>query len=239
MTTSSPNDDVESEVSGPSSVYYDENDDVNVYVIRLTPQGKYTLEELKSQLLDPVFENDLWVLAVEKVPKEHYHIVIETDLDLEDLRSNIRSFLFTYWPEGQRPRGWGNAQYNVQEAHELTPEDVEIYGTRSRKAAAYALKDRGDYLYNLYELEWIQECIELSFSKKSVKTFKTEYQDLCDLFASSHMDVREFMVKYIQLKSKYGQLINVSHAYGYALSNLIRRDPNEADEVVESFLYKI
>ena len=36
------------------------------------------------------------------------------------------------------------------------------------------------------------------------------------------------MTKYITLKAKYGQQVNLHHAYGYALSSLIKREPDTA-----------
>jgi len=233
---SSPNEDSGSEVSGQSSVY-EESDFVDTFVIRLTPQGKYTLEELKG-FFDSAFENDSWLIASETQPQLHFHIVLETELGLDDLKNNIRSFLHIYWPDGQRPRGWGNAQYNCERSRELTPEELEIYSTRSRKAAAYALKDREEYIFNVYTQEWIDSAVALSFPKKSTKTFKSEYQSLCDEFYKTNMDIRQFMIDFAKLKSKYGQIVNLQHAYGYALSNLIKRDPDSAEEFVENFLYK-
>lgn len=46
------------------------------------------------------------------------------------------------------------------------------------------------------------------------------------------------MINYCNLKAKYDQQINLNHAYGYALSNSIKRDKN-AGEYVENFLYKL
>jgi len=43
---------------------------------------------------------------VEIVPKEHFHIVLETSLEIKEVKTNILTFLHMYWPDGQRPRGW-------------------------------------------------------------------------------------------------------------------------------------
>jgi len=163
-TTPLPIEDSGSEVSDQTSVY-DEDDFRNHFVIRMTPQEKYSLDDVKL-FLQQAFQEDSWVAAREIVPKEHFHIVLETSLEIKEVKTNILTFLHMYWPDGQRPRGWGNAQYNCQVVNELLEEEVVIYRTKFRKAIAYALKDREEYVFNEIDQEFIDECIALSFQKK-------------------------------------------------------------------------
>lgn len=234
MELSSPIDD-SGESDCDQSCIYEDQEGITTYVIRLTPLDKYNLEDVKA-FMDEAFSDDCWLVAVENVPKLHFHLVIESELDLQWMKSQITAFLYKYWPV--RQRGWGNAQYNCQIARPLPPEEVQKYHTANRRALAYALKDRNEYIFCNYEQEFINECLELSYAKKSISNFKVEYELLCKEFAESTMDIREFMIRYVKLKSKYGQQVSLLHAHQYALSNLIRREPDEAENLVENFLYK-
>lgn len=218
MDQSLPNSDCESEVSGYS--------DPNCYVIRMTPMERYSVEDLKKYLTE--MDCVSWILSVEELPKMHYHLVIEHEDELSDMKLRIRSFLDTYWPPGQRGRGFGNAQYNCQIA-----EDKD-------KSISYLLKDGGAYYFDGYSQEYIDECLSKSFQKKSPSSFKVEYQKLCEQFESTEsMDIDDFMISFINLKAKYGQMVRVHDAYGYALSNLCKRDPTVSQDLVKDFLRKL
>lgn len=192
-----------------------------VYVLRLTPCGKYTKEDVTVWLNGAVF--DAWVLGKETKPKEHYHVVVSTYHD--DLKPLVRKFLFRYWPEEERIRGWGNKQYNC------------TFSLDEQQAVTYAIKD-GEYEHHGYDPDWIKECYEKSFQKNSPSTFNVEFQKLKDAFHESAMTLPEFMTQMINLKAKYDQMINVSHIYGYALSALCKRDPFMTSNVVCNFLNK-
>lgn len=220
MTTPQPNEEFDGEVSDENSSMYEESDIPIGYVIRFTPMEKYTLDDVKTWLS----QFDCWLVAVEVTPKLHYHIVIKSDLELAVVKDLIRKFLYVYWPK--RERGWGSAQYNCQVA-----DDIDL-------AVSYALKDRLERHFSGFTEEYITERLEASFPRKSVSNFKIEYQDLCTKFQESSMDVRQFMIAFVTLKAKYGQQVRMSDAYSYALSNLVRRDPTSADELVEEYLYK-
>lgn len=216
-TTSLPNSDGGSVVSDQSD--YSESDFTNVYVVRMTPMGAYTLDDLKKGLEEMGCIS--WILAVESKPKLHYHLVVEHEDDLDDMKARLRSFLFMYFPV--RPRGWGNAQYNCQISND------------KRRAISYALKDREEYFFEGYAQEYIDECLEESFPKNSPSTFKVEYQELCNSFHDSDMDIEDFMVKFITLKAKYNQQVQLNVARGFAYGALIRRDPSAALNLVRSF----
>lgn len=229
---SSPIDDSDSEVSDDRSSVYDEDDFRKIFVLRFTPQGKYSMEDLQNYL-EESFE--FYVLAHETHPKDHFHVVIETDEELKEVKERCRGFVYQYWPEGERKKGFGNAQYNCQPEKVRTPENEHMLCP----AISYALKDKEEYFYKGYDQEYIDRCIEESFPKKDTKTFKIEYEELCSKFQITDMDIREFMISFAKLKSKYGQQVQMQQAYSYAVSNHIKRNPNIADEYVENYLYKI
>jgi len=204
--------------------------ETDTYVIRITSYGKFTQEQLKEFLeKEPLLFR--YVVGRETdTGNEHYHVVLEVDSSVEEqeVRDIIKAFLIPLWQldTGKLPRGFGNKQYNLQLANDKD------------KAISYAVK-LSEFWFVGYESEYIDERKAESFSKKSPSNFKSEYRLLCDDFQSSDMDLREFMCKFVQLKAKYGQQVVLSHAYGYAISNMCVRDPSYGEEVVENFLYKM
>lgn len=205
--------------------------DLDYYLIRFTPCDKYTYEQLREFLSNhDSFCN--YVVAQELTPQVHYHVVVGIDNSIseEDLKGEVSFFCRQFWADpvtGKCPRGFGNKQFNVQKC-----EDKD-------KSVSYTLKDKNEYYFEGFPEQYIQDCIKNSFQKKKPNNFKVEYQQLVTEFQESTMDEREFMVKYVQLKATYGQQVRLSDAYGYALSNLIKRQPYKAEEFVENFLYKI
>jgi len=204
------------------------DEELTHYVVRITPHNKFSFADLEEY-----FKNEpqitRYVISQEMVPQEHFHLVLSVDQCLAEveIRDIIRAFIIPYWQteEGKLPRGFGNKQYNLQLC-----EDVD-------KAISYAVK-MGEYIYDGWTDIYIQFRKEESFEKKKPSDFKAEYRQLCDDFKSSTMDIREFMINFSLLKSKYGQQVRMHDAYSYALSNLFLRDPREAENYVENFLYK-
>lgn len=198
------------------------------YVVRLTSHGKFIMDQLEAFLKEEA-EITQYVIGRETVPQEHFHVVLTIDpsFNEQDVRDIIKAFLVPLWAkeDGKLPRGFGNKQYNLQISEDLD------------RAVSYAVK-LGEYVYDGFTEEYIISRKAESFEKKKPSNFKSEYIDLCDLFYESRMDTREFMVAYISLKAKYGQSVRMSDAYGYALSNLFKREPESIEGFVEDFLYK-
>lgn len=202
---------------------------LSYYAIRITSHGKFTYDELKAFLeAEPVLCR--YVVGRETVPQEHFHIVagVDDSIQIQDVKDIIRAFICPLWQteSGSLPRGFGNKQYNCQ-----LSVDVD-------RAVSYALKLQ-DYTYVGFSDDYIASRLAESFEKKKPSNFKSEYMVLCTRFQESDMDVREFMTEYCQLKAKYGQQVRMSDAYGYALSNLIMRDPSQAEDFVENYLNKV
>lgn len=220
----------DNEGSDSGSFYEEEESPLVYYVIRVTPHGKFNGIDLNIFLSgEPQLFN--YVVGRESVPQEHFHIVAGTDasVTLQDIKDIIRAFIVPFWtdPETHKcPRGFGNKQYNAQVSTDYV------------KAISYAVK-MDQYFYDGHSKEFIEECRAKSFEKKKPSDYKSEYINLCKEFQESDMDVREFMIRFVQLKARYGQMVNVQHAHGYALSNLVKRDPATAEDYVENFLYKL
>lgn len=206
-----------------------DNGIVNTYVIRITSHAKFTGEQL-NEFLDKEFIFYQYVVGKETVPQEHYHIVVTVDTSIteQDVRDVIKAFIIPFWvlPTGKLPKGFGNKQYNCQESKDLNA------------AVSYAVK-LGEFYFSGFTQEFIDERKAESFEKKKPSNFKSEYIALVDDFQKSQMDIREFMIGYINLKAKYGQQVVMTHVYGYALSNLCLRDPSFAGEVVNKYLDRI
>lgn len=204
------------------------DDNINYYVARITSCEKFTFEQLKNQM-SAEYQICRYVIGKETVPQEHYHLVLGVDDTMKeiDVRDIIKAFLIPLWQnEGKLPKGFGNKQYNLQVCEDLD------------KAVSYAVKCK-DYVFEGFDEEYIKARQSESFEKKKVSNFKTEYAELCKEFQETQMDLREFMIKYCLLKSKYGQQVRAQDAYGYAMSNWIQRDPEKAEDFVENFLYKL
>lgn len=217
----------DSDISDSGSVATHDSALLSTYVVRITPCDKFTFQ----QVVDFLKGNESfysYVVSRETVPREHFHIVIQTDIsvDIEDVRGDIRFFILPFWTDssGRAPKGFGNKQYNLQISNDLNA------------AVSYCVK-LGEYEYEGFEEDYILERKAASFDKKKPCNFKSEYRDLSNKFQESDMDIREFMIEFCNLKAKYDQQINMAHVYGYALSNLFKRDKN-SEEFVENYLYK-
>lgn len=204
------------------------DDELIHYVVRVTPHEKFTFEDLREFIYNEP-QITRYVISRETVPREHFHLVLSVDNTVvdQDVRDIIKAFLVPYWQSdaGKLPRGFGNKQYNLQ-----LSTDVD-------KAISYAVK-LGEYVYDGWTDEYIAFAKAESFDKKKPSNFKQEYRQLCDEFKDSEMDIREFMIKFSLLKSKYGQQVRMPDAYSYAISNLFLRDPSQAEVFVENYLYK-
>lgn len=200
------------------------------YFIRLTSHAKFTSEQL-IKFLEEECQIVRYVVGRELIPQEHYHISITTDISLEmqDIKDIIRAFIVPLWenPETRKlPLGFGNKQYNCQ-----VTEDAD-------KQLSYILKDKDwdNIWFTGYERDYLELKKAESFPKKKPSDFKAEYQQLCENFKDSEMDVSEFMSKFITLKAKYGQTVSLPIAHSYALSNLIQREPEQAEILVNNYL---
>lgn len=225
MSTSLPNQDSGQSDSGSET--QTESSLVTSYVVRITPHDKFTQEELKEFLqMEPLLCR--YVVGVESTPRVHYHLVCTVDIEVEiqQVRDIIRAFVCPFWYDDRMklPKGFGNKQYNLQVC-----EDVD-------KAISYAIKER-EYWFEGYDQDYIDLRLSESFDKKSPKNFKVEYQLLCDEFQiTPTLSIRDFMVRFIGLKAKYGQQVKLNDAQGYAYSALVRRDPDQALLLVDKFL---
>lgn len=200
------------------------------YMVRITSYGKFTYEQLQSFIKDEYVICRYVIGREVDTGNEHFHMVLTTDItiSLDDVKDIIRAFIVPLWADpitAKCPRGFGNKQYNCQ-----VVKDKDL-------AVSYTVK-LAEFCYEGYSEEYISHRVADSFLKKKPNNFKKEYLDLCTRFKDSNMDIREFMIEYVRLKAQYGQQVRMNDAYAYGLSNMIARDPSQAEEEVESYLYK-
>jgi len=205
---------------GDTGTEVSSTDALNVFVIRMTPFDLYNITAVIDNFLNHFTEIDSWFIAREISPKEHFHMVVRSDYDLKFMKELVQAFIYPYYPI--RKRGFGSAQYNIQES------------STESKAISYAIKDRIEYKYKGYTDEYIEGCLEESFTKTA--NFKTDYKTLCKEFIEDNMADNIFMERYIILKSKHEQKVSVQDAYAYLLSNKVLRDPTEAIRLANNFL---
>lgn len=191
-------------------------------LVRLTPYEAFTYEQLHKFVSD-YFPK--WIIARETTSKGvfHYHVVVETDDD--DPKHLFQTQIHIWWPV--RPRGFGNKQWNFQFA------DDEHLGV------TYALKYK-DYTFGGYDAEYIKSREEESFTKSTRSSFQDDFQLLRNKFQEDEsMTLKSFIVEFVQLKAKHGQMVNLSQAHQYGLSELVRRDPLQAEGLVAGFMTKL
>lgn len=206
-------------------------DDLNHYVVRITPYAKFTFDDLQ-QRLDEEPHIFRYIISEEQKPRLHYHLVLTVDetFDIQQVRDVIKAFLTPFWhnPDTHRlPKGFGNKQYNCEATQTID------------EAISYALKEGGRYHQVGWDKDYIDTRIKASFKKCDTKTFNSELHELQKQFQENEgMNMTTYMVDFIKLKSRYNQMINMQHAYQYALSQQIQRNPEEAESFVINFLYK-
>lgn len=197
----------------------------DVYVIRITPHGKFDFDQI-FDFFNKEQEIAKFVIGRETVPREHFHVVCQVDNTVEELyiRGIVRFFLAPFWVDakGKLPHGFGNKQYNLQ-----LSEDPDA-------AVSYAVKQQ-EFRYVGYSPEYIESRRLASFDKKKPSNFQSEYQKLRDTFMETQMDIREFMKHIFDLKSKYDQNVQLHTLYSAALSIENKRD-NTSQIHVDNFL---
>lgn len=236
MDHTSPIDDDGSQVSGHSGDRCSIGQEETVYILRMTPMEKYTIEDL-TKFIDEQMDNSSWIIAEElsKKDKLHYHLVLENFCSLEHMKLSIRTFLDGFWPRGERKRGFGNAQYNIQVAED---KDKAIsYAIKESKGKEISLRK---FTYKGYSEEAIEYYLDNSYTKADKATFKIDYKLLCDKYRTDYtMQKEDFIKEFILLKAKHGQQVRKMDAIGYALSNEVARNPDYASDLAQNFISDI
>lgn len=197
------------------------------YVIRFTPYSQdevpvelYDKETIVDEFLIPNF--DIWIISQELVPKKHYHIYIDTHLNLNEVKTKVRDFIYPYYPD--RKRGFGTAQFNVQ------------LSTNPLQACIYPFKQHGWYEFSGFEENFIGKCINLAFEKKTNDVEKAIAALAADFHNFKIQDPYEFATQLSQVYAENDRNLNYKTLQNYINSKIIKRDPSKASYLAKKNL---
>jgi len=196
------------------------------YALRMTPLGKYTGIELR-EFIQTITDTFVFTKEMSKKDKEHYHCVINTELDDEELREKIRTFLKSKFKDPPK-RGDANKQYNLSEC---VDEETSV---------VYILKDGGEFISNNFDVEGLNKLRSKSYVKPDTKEFTERLNEIKDKVRQGEIrklgDIMEAIVK---LKALYRQPVNMNYIYQISLSLYLNVNPEEAEAYVQNFLSRL
>lgn len=245
-----PEEDTESVATGSSSVSSPTQDtdqtdtdqepdnesqcDVDAFVIRFTPLERYKVEDVEKWL--DTF-TDTYVIAEEysKQGVYHFHLVVmlpqveDTEIPIKQyMLELIHAFLYHYWPDGERKRGWGSKQFNCQQTFTL------------ERAISYAIKQskgkERKYIFKGFEEQFILQCLQDSYDGPKKDDFGDELQKLRDNAINTSQSVAWMLENLILLKAKYDRPVNISQLLSVARSWRVQSRPEYAIYLTEQFM---
>lgn len=192
----------------------------NPYILRFTPlddEGNqlYSIESIIEDFLKDNFE--IWIVSCETRPKIHFHIYLETQKLLTDLKEDVRIFIYSYYPV--RTRGFGTKQYSCLESKDPL------------NSIIYLLKQRGEYHFSGFIEEFINSCILSSF-EKSPNEFEREINDLSQEFMDTNMSPYTYAEQLIILYARYDKRVHFRDIQGIVNSKIVKRDVSKAYDMV-------
>jgi len=201
------------------------------YDIRFTPYQQddkekihgaiYTMNDI---LTDFIYYNrfDIYVISCERKPYEHYHIYIESELKLPEIKKLVQAFIYPYYPN--RTRGFGTAQLYCMPAE------------NPLQCITYSLKQKGPLEWSGFTQEFIDECLKHCFEKKDTD-FEKELADLTQTFLSdTKINPTDFGAQVALLYSKFDKRVHWKDIQGYVTSKLIKREPSQAYSMASKYL---
>lgn len=195
------------------------------YALRMTPLGKYTsvqLEEFIKGLTNTyVFSQEL-----SKKEKEHYHCVLNVELDDFELRERVREFLRKMFP-GPAKRGDANKQYNLSEC--IDPQ----------QSIVYILKDGGELHYgDNIDSTKLESYKKLSYKKYDGQEFSERLNEIKTRVKDTpNMKMVDIMALLINLKVTYRQPVNMNYLYQLSLSLYLHNNPDRIVDFITQTNY--
>jgi len=199
---------------------------LNIYMLRMSPLDRYTLETCKEWLAS---FTDNWILGVEssKKDKEHYHCTLYVPMEEQELRDIINKFLSIQFPEPPK-RGDANKRYNLACVSE--PE----------KAAQYSIKENNEHYGKNINPKYIEDIKKKAFAKFDKGTIAKELEALkAEFKINNKITIADFMIKFVDIKAKYRQPISLTYIHQLATSCECNRNPDYSTQIVSEFLSKI
>lgn len=166
---------------------------------RITPDQKETKETILQKVIDK-YPGRIIVAEENADTNKHYHVLLETEIDLGTKNQNLRKFLKKEFEIK------GNEDYSIS---------LEIKSGTEKRVAAYTIKD-GCFVQQGYTEKDIEIFRKLSTKKYKAKEFKDALIKIEEKYISNkNCDMRSFIEDYVRLKADYNQVMNVNNMLNY------------------------
>lgn len=134
-----------------------------------------------------------------KTKKEHYHICLGVDDKTFD----------NFTKQKHSTRNYELSLY-IKEHYSVTGSQYSTSIARdSRTLCKYVLKE-GDFIYKGFEDTLIAQFSKSSY-KKDKKQLQQEFNELDESFLNSEMSTLKYFIKFMKIKTSYGQSINKNY----------------------------
>lgn len=200
------------------------------YALRMTPMEQYT-EEILINFIMRYAHTYIMVSEISSKEKLHYHIVLQSSLDEEELREQIRHFLKEQFP-GPAKRGDANKQYNLSEC-------IDHYDS-----VVYLLKDQDLSKNKIFsmniDLKYLEELKSKSYKKYDSKEFGEKLKEIKD-YVKEHpeISIEDIMERIVRLKTIYRQPINMNYIYQLSSTLHLHNRPELIRGHVQNFLSRL
>lgn len=165
--------------------------------------------------------NDIWlflgktfkkfIVSVEKegTPEQHFHMVVPWEKKLTEVGDYLRTY---------DPLIKGNKCFSAS-------------WMKNKNLFSYVVKE-GNYKTSGFSTKEISEFKKVSYQKYSKEEFATKLNKLVDDYLLSHKDkLDDFIMKFIDLKVSYKQIIDLSYIQKYALMVECKKNQNLSAEL--------
>lgn len=182
------------------------------YNIRLSSFSGLGLETTKAMLLP--YRYILSEEGDDITTKYHQHIILVTDIGIEEIRKIIKK----HYPEAI-----GNKCIYLKPVNEKAA------------CAKYVLKE-GSYSYNGFTEEYIETKFKTSRKKTDMKK---DVVDNEDAYILGSIDAKEFIERYIVIKSEHDQPLYMNHIEAYVRKIMVRKNKKAAGKLANVLFDRI
>lgn len=178
---------------------------MNEFHIRIHPNIETDLQSA-FEFFDPLTEKMLISFETAYDKRKHFHVYIETEKTVTELRDLIKPKFNVS----------GNKGYSIKEPN----------NTNSLKS--YVLKD-GDFLHKGFTQRELKTCKQMSYKKvdaKFVEILQNIEKKYYENRSPHPYDIDEYLRAYLKLKSDHGQLPNKNREASHCQRLIIKKHPD-------------
>jgi len=191
------------------------------FMLRLTPEDKYALDDVKT-LMSDISTKNIWFVSEEQSKKgvKHYHCVFLVP-NTFDPRQDIKDWLLIKFP-GTWKKQDGNKRYNLQEV-----EDID-------KAFTYTSKD-GDFITREeINPKYIEYVNSKSYQKKDQRI--GQLMSARQLYLKGQLNERQLFesVCDVCIKTSATGSLNMTYVKSFMTGAMADKNPNYRDKLFES-----